>query len=574
MGINEEQNIRKIFSLALKDHENKKFESAEKLYKSILKIKYDHFETVFLLGTLYAQVENFTEAKKLLQNCIKLNPKHIDSYNNLSIVLIKLQDFEEGKKILSKLLILKHNHLEGNINLGNIFFALNKYDDAIKYFNKAIEIQPNFPLSYNNLGNVLKRMGNFSKAVSFYQKAIQKKSDYVDAHTNLMQIYEKTNRDEELKKTIIEAKKMIKNNPIINLYEGIVLYRDEKFNEAIKFLELISFDKKDINKETLRISTLAKCYDAIGNYNKAFTFFISANKLFSIKGNAVKFNKNKFLNEIKIRIDFFKKPFLNKWIEQESIKTNSDPIFLVGFPRSGTTLLDVILDSHPLIQVVEEQDIVKRMLDSISSLTGNNFNKLKDINSNQIKEIRNIYFQTLESKIIKKADSKFYIDKLPFNMIYIGEILRIFPNSKFIFSLRHPCDSVLSCFIQDFNLNDAMVNFLDLRDSAYLYNISMKLWEQYKFIFKFDHYEIKYESLVENLDDTIMSILNFLGIPWNDCVLEYHKTAKKRERVNTPSYNQVTKPIYTKSIGRWKNYEKEISKIYPFLENWIKKFDY
>ena len=102
----------------------------------------------------------------------------------------------------------------------------------------------------------------------------------------------------------------------------------------------------------------------------------------------------------------------------------------------------------------------------------------------------------------------------------------------------------------------------------------MKLWEQYKSIFKFHHYEVKYESLVENLDDTIKSILNFLIIPWNDCVLEYYKTAKMRERVNTPSYNQVTKPIYTKSVSRWKNYEKQTSKIYPVLENWIKKFGY
>jgi len=155
-----------------------------------------------------------------------------------------------------------------------------------------------------------------------------------------------------------------------------------------------------------------------------------------------------------------------------------------------------------------------------------------------------------------------------------GEIVRIFPNAKFIVSLRHPCDCVLSCFMQDFELNDAMANFLNLDDAAHLYNAVMKLWTQYTSIFLINYHEVKYENLIENFEPTVRSILNFLELSWDDAVLNYLITAKKRDRITTPSYYQVTKPIYSYAIGRWQRYKKQTSNIYPILEGWIKKFNY
>ena len=156
----------------------------------------------------------------------------------------------------------------------------------------------------------------------------------------------------------------------------------------------------------------------------------------------------------------------------------------------------------------------------------------------------------------------------------MGEIIRIFPNAKFIVSLRHPCDCVLSCFMQDFELNDAMANFLNLDDAAHLYDAVMNLWTQYTSIFSINYHEVKYENLVKNFEPTVRSILNFLELSWNTSILEYSETAKKRENIATPSYAQVIKPIYSYAIGRWKRYRKQTTNIYPILEGWIKKFNY
>ena len=236
--------------------------------------------------------------------------------------------------------------------------------------------------------------------------------------------------------------------------------------------------------------------------------------------------------------------------------------------------MDTILRSHPSIDVIEEKFMVKKLIDSLNELPNGGLESLKEIENDQLKKIRKIYFESLELHIKKKNNTKLYIDKLPLNIIHVGEIARIFPKAKFIVSLRHPCDCVLSCFMQDFELNDAMANFLNLDDAAHLYDDVMNLWTQYISIFPINYHEVKYENLVKNFEPTAKSVLNFLELSWNNSILEYSKTAKKRENIATPSYSQVIKPVYSYAIGRWKRYAKQTTNIYPILEKWIKKFDY
>ena len=388
-----------------------------------------------------------------------------------------------------------------------------------------------------------------------------------------MDVCEKTNRITELKNAVLNAKNIFKDNSIIKLYEGILLSRNEKFVEAKNCLELISFETNETNQEILRVSTLAKCYDRIGNTDKAFNYFKKAN-LLSQKTKIKNFDKNKYLQEIKIRKEFFKKSNIEKWPTLKQPDNEPSPIFLIGFPRSGTTLLDTILRSHPLIEVVEEKFMVKKLIDSLNKLPNGGLEGLKEIENEQIIKIRKSYFESLESHIQNKSSAKLYIDKLPLNIIHVGEIVRIFPNAKFIVSFRHPCDCVLSCFMQNFELNDAMANFLNLDDAAHLYDAVMNLWTQYTSIFSINYHEVRYEKLIENFEPTVRSILNFLELSWNTSILEYSETAKKRKNIATPSYAQVTKPIYSYAIGRWKRYKKQTSNIYPILEEWIKKFNY
>ena len=166
-----------------------------------------------------------------------------------------------------------------------------------------------------------------------------------------------------------------------------------------------------------------------------------------------------------------------------------------------------------------------------------------------------------------------YIDKEPLNIIHVGEIVRVFPNAKFLVSIRHPYDCVLSCFMQNFILNDTLVNFLNLEDAANFYDKVMKLWVSYINYLPINYHLIKYEDVVLDFEKTLKETLKFLDLPWSDKILNFHKNSNK-DLIATPSYDQVNKPIYTKSIGKWKKYENKISKIFPILNPWVDKFNY
>jgi len=348
------------------------------------------------------------------------------------------------------------------------------------------------------------------------------------------------------------------------------LYKKDLFSETIKNLESFSI-KNNTNLEIDRINLLAKSYDKVDKIDKAFLYFEKANLLnSSFKHKEI--NKNNFLNEVKVRIDYFENTTNIEKLNH--LQTDHRPIFMIGFPRSGTTLLDTILRSHPMIDVIEEKSSVKKLVNSLSKLTNKSFQNMNDIKEENINEIRKAYFDDLFSYTNQEDKQKIYIDKLPLNIIYIAEILRIFPNAKFIISLRHPCDCVLSCFMQNFKLNDSMSNFLDLKDTAVTYNLIMNLLKIYKLKFNFNFYEIKYEKLILNLDDQIKDLLNFLELKWDNSILEYQKTAISRDRIFTPSYDQVIKPLYLKSSGRWVKYKNKLSKVYPILEPWIKELKY
>jgi len=604
---NENLDLKTMLNLAIQNHQSNNYAEASKLYEKILKINPDHFESNFYLGTLNAQNNNFKKASELINKAIEINPNIADLHNNLGLIFREMGELKKASNCINKAIQINPDYAVAHSNLGLIYKDLGDIEKAEKYFKKSIEINPKLENPYNNLGliykdlgdiekaekyfkksieinpkhvqayinlgNLFKSLGKIEKAEKFYNNAISINPKYFETYNNLMDLFERTNQNEKLNKIIISAETQFNLNPIVKLFYGQYLYKTQKFSEAIEILEKIKFDETQLNRERLRSLILAKSYDQIENIEKAFGYFKKTNEInLSNKSNQV--DKNKTLKIIEKRANFFKDPKIKNWPIQKSLELNENPVFLVGFPRSGTTLLDTILRSHPSVEVIEEEPILGNFISSLNKLTNENFNNLKNIEENKLNEIRKFYFTNRDKFINNKDNQKIYIDKMPLNIIHVGEVIRIFPEAKFIVSLRHPCDCVLSCFMQSFTLNNAMANFLNLEDTANLYNLVMKLWIQYTSTFSIKYHTVKYEDIVLNFEKTVKNIVSFLELPWSDNVFKFYETAEKRELISTPSYDQVNKPIYTKAIGRWKKYEKQLLKNLPVLEPWIKKFNY
>ncbi len=252
-----------------------------------------------------------------------------------------------------------------------------------------------------------------------------------------------------------------------------------------------------------------------------------------------------------------------------SVDENSPaPVFLVGFPRSGTTLLDQILSSHSLVQCVEEQPYFAQALaDTLGATT--HLERALSFDASGVERVRDRYLSLIGGP---GTSGQIVVDKLPLNIVALPLITHIFPRAKIIFALRDPRDSVLSCFQQQFGMNAAMVQFLAIDTPASYYDLVMTLFETCR-AEGVNAHQVRYEDVVADLEGEARKLAQFLGVPFEARMLDYQSTARARD-IRTPSVRQVVQPLYTRSIGRWRRYAEQLAPALPVLNAWAARFGY
>jgi tetratricopeptide (TPR) repeat protein len=246
------------------------------------------------------------------------------------------------------------------------------------------------------------------------------------------------------------------------------------------------------------------------------------------------------------------------------IKANLQPVFLVGFPRSGTTLLDQVLDSHPSVVVLEERPLVAGVIRRMKNASLLYPQDLPRLNNTFLEELRSGYLEDRD-RYIDVPKSSVFIDKLPLNIVHVALIQRVFPKAKFLLALRDPCDVCLSCFAQSFELNDWMAVFTDIAETARMYDEVFDLWFRTLEKLQLKHHVVRYEDLISDLRGTASAALTFLGLEWDEGMAAFHEHAKRRGNLTTPSHAQVTQPIYGHAVRRWKRYGTAMDDIAEFL---------
>lgn len=244
-----------------------------------------------------------------------------------------------------------------------------------------------------------------------------------------------------------------------------------------------------------------------------------------------------------------------------------EPALVVGFPRSGTTLLDTFLMGHPRTHVIEEGRMLELATGVISEATG------VDWPPDLVTRARKAYLDEL-SRHVSPDFTGLIVDKHPFNMMRLAVLHAIFPGAKVIFAQRHPCDVVLSGFMQSFRLNHAMASFLDLGDAADLYDAAMTMWTRSRDAVPQAIHTVVYERLVAEPTAELRPALEFLGLDWRDELLDHQATAKNRGLITTASYDQVVQPLSRAPAGRWLRYRKHLEPVLPVLLPWAERLGY
>jgi len=504
----DQPNIIKI--IVMSDLNTKNFIKAEKLLKKSL-IQNNTAEFNYILGnTLKIQDKN-SEAIIAYKKSILLNKDYSEAYNNLANVLKKIGNFDEALLNYKIAIKTKQDNLEAYYNLANLLKSLKNYEEAIKNYKKVIKINPNFSDAYNNIGTIYSILGKFNYAREFYTKSIEINKYFAEPYKNYVQLCK-------------------------------INEKDKVFN-SLK--EIVKKEDLDESQREVFFYSISKAYFDIGNKDLAFKYLNSANKL---KLNKLDYSFNKDKKEFKKIKEFFSN---KKTQHLYNYKNNKIvPIFILGMPRSGTSLIEQILSNHSEVYGAGELDLLPISVKNSDWLNSNDLEKVSQ-------KIRNEYLKKI-SRICKK---KYFTDKLPGNFKRIGFILNAFPYSKIIHLQRNPMAICWSNYKSNFNSVGMGFTLNQEYTAEYylLYKDLMKFWNE-KYSEKIIN--INYENFVENFEEEVKKLFTKLNLNWEKQLYDFHKNERP---VETASFMQVRSKIYKKSSEQWKSYKEYLEPMMKIL---------
>ena len=483
---------------------------ARRSYVRSIELNPDYAQAHNNLGSIQKELGEVTEAELSCRRAIMLRPDYPEAHSNLGIVLHKLGRLDEAEQSCRYAIELAPCLAEANNNLGMVLLDLGRVVDAEEYFQKALLHKPNYPEAALNFASASQQLGRFSAAKSYLIEALKMRPSYAEAHRHLVSL-----------KTFITE--------------------DKQFNQ----MEQIYLSSNTTDQEKCHINfALAKANEDLGNYEISFKHYQEGNAL---RKKESEYDINHDLSIVtKIKSDYL--TIKTSGIDFHNLPRSVVPIFIVGMPRSGTTLVEQIISSHPKVEGAGELDYINQLSSKLHFDTNSAI-------SESILKFRDVYLHRLKS-ISKRRP--YVTDKMPQNFRFLGLISTALPECKIIHIRRESAAVCWGNFKQYFVSSnmDFSYSLDDIIRYIQSYRELMLFWET---SIGNNLIHVDYEILVQNQEVQTRRIIDYLGLDWNDACLSPQKNSR---RVATASNVQVKKSVYQNSSDQWKKYEKYLK---PFL---------
>jgi tetratricopeptide (TPR) repeat protein len=566
--------------------ELKRFGEALASYDKAIALKPDHAAAFNNRGNALKELKRFGEALASYDQAIALKPDNAEIFNNRGNTLQEMKRLDEALASYDRAIAFKRDYAEVHYNRGNALKELKRCEEALASYDKALALRPDYAEAFNNRGIALQELKRLDEAPASYDQAIALKPDYVEAHSNRGTVLMNLGRPDEAEAAFRQAIALKPDCDVAHNNLGAVLREAGRLTEARRAVEqaillaprnvkyrcnlgqIVRFGVGDphlavmeqLANDSASLSVddrielhfaLAKAYEEVGRHAEAFGQWLDGNAL---KRQHIAYNEAATLGAFDRVRAVFTAELVRTWQQQNVGQSSSVPVFIVGMPRSGTTLVEQILASHPQVFGGGELTHLHSAVEGIRTTFDSSliFPELVQVMSDE--DFRDLGARYL-AEIKPLAPNAMRIsNKMPGNFIFAGLIHLVLPNAPIIHVIRDPVDTCLSCFSILFSAEQN--HTYDLAELGRYYRHYRALMAHWHGVLPAGRIlDVRYEDVVADLEGQARRIIAHCGLDWNPRCLAFHQTERP---VRTASATQVRQPIYNSSIGRWRVHE-------PFL---------
>ncbi len=509
--------------------ELKRPDEAETVYRKALELGPNNPDTLDNLALAVKDLERLDEAAELLRRALVIEARSDKFHVHYATVLLDQKQTEEAAAACSRALALNAGNHDAINLMGRVAFERGDLEDSLKHYQRALALKPDLADAYNNMGNVLKELGKLDEARDAYLQALQLDADVAGVYVNLA-----------------DSKKFAPGDPHLAAMEKL----------AAKTEGLSKTDRMQID------FGLGKAYADLKDYSRSFKHLLAGN---AAKRATVAYDEQATL----ALFDRIEAAFTRELIGGKSGGGDPSalPIFVIGMPRSGTTLVEQIMASHPLVHGAGELQTLNDVILEVRGPDGNALiypEFVPALDGAALRQIGARYLALVRALAAKhgRADAARITDKMPSNYYFAGLLHLALPNARIIHTIRDPVDTCISCFSKLFSAEQN--HTYDLAELGRYYRRYEALMAYWRTVLPPGRIlDVRYEDVVADLDGQARRIIDYCGLPWDDRCLSFHQTDRP---VRTASATQVRQPIYKSAIGRWHVYEEHLGPLLGALD--------
>jgi tetratricopeptide (TPR) repeat protein len=524
------------------------------------------------LGTARRGARNYEGALQAYGRALLLGLSSADLLYNVGLVHIDRLDFESARAVLARAAAMQPRSAEIRYWYANACAGGQHNVEALQALEGWQELEGLDAQRLADIGLLLLNLG--AGAQLALQRAAAMPNPTPRAQLALAQACERTNRIPQARMYLDQLHRCTRSITLstdVALAEAQLAAHEGDHARAVRLLEAALPEVVERHRRHFLLFALARSLDALGRHDAAFATLAEAHQ-----------SQVAYLRLCASGLSLFSVPVMamtargtdpgdvSRWDHAGAPPAEQSPVFIVGFPRSGTTLLELILDAHPLLVSMDEQPFLQRALLDIQSRVPYP-DGLANLTPADLNAVRAAYWQSV-AQHVQLAPGCRLVDKNPLNILRLPVIHRLFPHARILLAVRHPCDVLLSCYAQAFRAPDFALVCADLPTLATGYLRTFDAWYRDQAVLGATVREVRYEALVADFEIQVRAISDFLDLPWDERMLSPSAQARAKGFISTPSYSQVVQPVSGRSVGRWRAYRRHfvpiLARLQPYLSRW------